>query len=42
MAVHEAAVEMKRCTAYEVTALARQKVDMKVNPAYEQVTEINT
>ena len=33
----EVAVDMKRCTAYEVTTLAKQKVVMKTNPAYEQV-----
>ena len=31
-------VEMKRCTAYEITSLARQKVVMEHNPAYEDVT----
>ena len=30
-------VDMKCCAAYEVTTLARQKVVMKTNPAYEQV-----
>ena len=30
-------VEMKRCAAYEITSLARKKVVMEPNPAYEQV-----
>jgi hypothetical protein len=33
----EMTVGMKRCAAYEVTTLARQKVVMESNPAYEQV-----
>ena len=33
----EVSVDMKRCAAYEVTTLAKQKVVMKTNPAYEQV-----
>jgi hypothetical protein len=28
---------MKHCAAYEVTTLAKEKVVMKTNPAYEQV-----
>ena len=28
---------MKRCTAYEVTSLAKRKVVMEHNPAYEHV-----
>jgi hypothetical protein len=35
--IPEVTVGMKRCAAYEVTALARQKVVMESNPAYEQV-----
>ena len=31
-------VEMKRCAAYEITSLARKKVVMETNPAYEHVT----
>ena len=31
-------VEMKRCAAYEITSLARKKIVMKTNPAYEHVT----
>ena len=31
-------VEMNRCAAYEITTLARKKVVMKTNPAYEHVT----
>ena len=31
-------VEMKRCAAYEITTLARKKIVMETNPAYEQVT----
>ena len=34
----EVTVDMKRCAAYEVTSLAKQKVVMKTNPAYEQVS----
>ena len=30
-------IDMKRCAAYEVTILAKQKVVMETNPAYEQV-----
>ena len=33
-------VEMNRCTAYDVITLARQKVTMEANPAYEQVTTV--
>ena len=33
----EVTVDMKRCPAYEVTTLSKQKVVMKTNPAYEQV-----
>ena len=33
----EVAVDIKRCAAYEVMTLAKQKVVMKTNPAYEQV-----
>ena len=31
-------VEMKRCAAYEITSLARKKVDMETNPAYEPIS----
>ena len=31
-------VEMKQCAAYEITSLARKKVVMETNPAYEHVT----
>ena len=31
-------VDLKRCTAYEVTTLSRKKVVMKENPAYELVS----
>lgn len=31
-------VEMRRCAAYEVTALSKKKVVMESNPAYEVVT----
>ena len=34
----ELTVDMKRCAAYEITSLVRQKVVTEVNPAYEQVT----
>ena len=30
-------IGMKHCAAYEVTTLAKQKVFMESNPAYEQV-----
>ena len=30
-------VEMKRCGAYEVVRLSRQRVTMKANPAYVDV-----
>ena len=33
----EVRVGMKRCAAYEVTTLAKQKVVMKINPAYEEI-----
>ena len=33
----EVAVDMKRCAAYEDTTLAKQKVVMETNPAYEHV-----
>ena len=33
----EVNVYMRRCAAYEITSLAKKKVDMKSNPAYEQV-----
>ena len=33
----EVTIDMKRCAAYEVTTLAKQKVVMVTNPAYEQV-----
>ena len=33
----EFTVEMKRCAAYEITTLAKKKVVMEVNPAYEHV-----
>ena len=33
----EVTIDMKRCSAYEVTTLAKQKVVMKANTAYEQV-----
>ena len=33
----EVTVDMKRCAAYEVTTLAKQKMVMETNPAYEQV-----
>ena len=33
----EVAVDMKRCVAYEVTTLAKQKVVMETNPAYEML-----
>ena len=32
----EVTVDMKHCAAYEITTLAKQKVVMKTNPAYEQ------
>ena len=35
METNEAAVEMKRCAAYEVTPFYQQKVVMKGNPSYE-------
>ena len=31
-------VELRRCAAYEVTALSKKKVIMESNPAYEVVT----
>ena len=31
-------VDMKQCVAYEITSLAKRKVAMERNPAYEQVT----
>ena len=34
----EVTIEMKRCAAYEITTLARKKIVMETNPAYEQVT----
>ena len=34
----EVTVEMKRCAAYEITTLAKKKIVMETNPAYEQVT----
>ena len=34
----EVTVEMKRCAAYEITSLAKKKVVMEANPAYEHVT----
>ena len=40
LAVNEVSIEMNRCTAYEVPTLARQKVTMEGNPAYEQVTPV--
>ena len=33
----EVTVEMKRCAAYEITTLAKKKVVMEANPAYEHV-----
>ena len=30
-------IQMKGCDAYEITALARQKIATKKNPAYESV-----
>ena len=33
----EVTVEMKRCAAYEINTLAKKKVVMEVNPAYEHV-----
>ena len=33
----EVTVDMKRCAAYEVTTLSKQKVVMETNPAHEQV-----
>ena len=33
----EVTVDMKRCAAYEVTTLAKERVVMETNPAYEQV-----
>ena len=33
----EVTVDMKHCAAYEVTTLAKEKVIMKTNPAYEHV-----
>ena len=30
-------VEMKRCAAYEITSLARKKVVLETNPAYEPI-----
>ena len=38
----EVTVGMKRCAAYEVTTLAKQKVVMKTNPAYEEVKVLQT
>ena len=40
LAMNEISIEMNRCTAYEVPTLARQKVTMEANPAYEQVTPV--
>ena len=31
-------VELRRCAAYEVTALSKKRVVMESNPAYEVVT----
>ena len=33
----EVNVDMKRCVAYEITSLAKKKVVMETNQAYEQV-----
>ena len=33
----EVTVDMKRCAAYEVTTLVKEKVVMKTNAAYEHV-----
>ena len=33
----ESALDMKECVAYEVNSLAKRKVHMETNPAYEQV-----
>jgi hypothetical protein len=33
----EVTVDMKYCIAYEITTLAKEKVVMKTNPAYERV-----
>ena len=30
-------LDLKECVAYEVTSLAKTKVHMETNPAYEQV-----
>ena len=38
----EVDVEMKRCDAYEVVRLSRQRVTMKDNPAYVDVALANT
>ena len=38
----EMTVSMKCCAAYEVTTLARQKVVMESNPAYEEVKVLHT
>ena len=38
----EVTIGMKRCAAYEVTTLAKQKVVMESNPAYEQVKVLHT
>ena len=34
----EVTVGMKRCAAHEITTLAKKKVVMEANPAYEHVT----
>lgn len=39
--INETSVEMKRCAAYEVTTLARQKINTVANTAYELVTKID-
>ena len=38
--IHTENVATKRNKAYEITVLARQKVNMEQNPAYEQVNMI--
>ena len=37
----EVTVDMKQCAAYEMTSLARRKIKMETNPAYEQVRHIH-
>ena len=37
----EVTVDMKQCAAYEMTSLAKKKIKMETNPAYEQVGHIH-